>query len=69
MSLPPCLPFRACAAVLSLQDKSKPGEFQKAEGLTIVPSEAEVMENPITAFQKFFSPESLGSMFGGASSS
>lgn len=72
-----CLPVRPVLmtplppppAVCLAQDKSKPGEFQKTEGLTIIPNEAVVSENPITAFQKFFSPESLGAMFGSSSSS
>jgi hypothetical protein len=55
-------------AICPAQDKSKPGEFQKTEGLTIIPNEAVVSENPITAFQKFFSPDSLGAMFGSSSS-
>lgn len=53
--------------VLCAQDKTRAGDFAKAEGLTIIPSEAEISNNPLTQFQKFFSPDSLGSMFGGSS--
>jgi hypothetical protein len=56
-----------CCCPTQPQDKRRPGDFAKAEGLTIIPPEAEVANNPLTAFQKFFSPESLGSMFGGSS--
>jgi len=60
-------PVTAFEFGFKIRDKSKPGEFQKAEGLTIIPPEAEVNEQPLQKFQKFFSPESLGSMFGGSS--
>jgi hypothetical protein len=62
-------PINSFEFAFKIRDKSKPGEFQKTEGLTIIPNEAVVSENPITAFQKFFSPESLGAMFGSSSSS
>jgi hypothetical protein len=63
-----CMPAVVCCPPpLPLQDKTRAGDFAKAEGLTIIPSEAEISSNPLTQFQKFFSPDSLGSMLGGSS--
>jgi hypothetical protein len=50
------------------QDKTRPGDFGKAENLTMIPPEAEILDQPLNKFQRFFSPESLGTLFGGASS-
>ncbi|KAF6251809.1 hypothetical protein COO60DRAFT_1557045 [Scenedesmus sp. NREL 46B-D3] len=52
-----------------IRDQTRPADFQKADGLTIIPKEAEVMQLPLDKFKQFFSPESLGSMLGGGSSS
>jgi hypothetical protein len=52
----------------AVQDKTRPGDYAKAEGLTIIPPEAEINDQPLNKFQKFFSSESLGTLFGGASS-
>jgi hypothetical protein len=50
------------------QDRTKPGDFQKAEGLTILPSEAQLSQLPIQQLQKFFSPDTITSLFQGSSS-
>eukprot|EP00878_Enallax_costatus_P001817 GHUV01001975.1.p1 GENE.GHUV01001975.1~~GHUV01001975.1.p1 ORF type:complete len:229 (+),score=77.60 GHUV01001975.1:95-781(+) len=50
-----------------IRDKSKPGEYQKADGLTLVPKESELVQMPLDKFKAFFSPENLGSLFSGSS--
>jgi hypothetical protein len=45
------------------QDKTRPKDWNKAEGVTILPSEAEVLQQPLDRFKAFFSPDSLASMF------
>eukprot|EP00882_Tetradesmus_deserticola_P006730 GHRQ01007083.1.p1 GENE.GHRQ01007083.1~~GHRQ01007083.1.p1 ORF type:complete len:180 (+),score=72.56 GHRQ01007083.1:357-896(+) len=52
-----------------IRDQSRPADFAKAEGLTLVPKESEVAQLPLDKFKQFFSPESLGSMLGGGTSS
>jgi hypothetical protein len=37
-----------------LQDQSRPADFQKAEGLIVIPKEAEVAQLPIDKFKSFF---------------
>lgn len=49
------------------QDRTKPGDYQKAENLTILPSEAELAVSPIQELQNFLSPDSLANMFKGSS--
>lgn len=48
---------------VKIRDKSDPGSWNKAEGLTPLPTEAEVALQPLDRFKQFFSPESLSSMF------
>lgn len=67
MSLLCCLLF--LLLLLLCQDKSRPGEFQKAENLTIIPKESEVVQLPLDKFKQFFSPENLATIFGGSKSS
>jgi hypothetical protein len=49
------------------QDKTKPGDFSKADNLTIIPSEAEISDMPLAKLQRFFSPENFSKMVGGSS--
>lgn len=57
----------AAALLLCAQDKSKPNEYQKPEGLTQIPRESELGQMPLDKFKAFFSPESLGTLFGASS--
>ncbi|KAF8072816.1 HHL1 [Scenedesmus sp. PABB004] len=50
-----------------IRDKTRPGEFQKAEGLTIIPKESEIVALPLDKLRAFFSPDSLGTLLGGSS--
>ncbi|WIA08887.1 hypothetical protein OEZ85_008307 [Tetradesmus obliquus] len=59
-------PNAAFEFAFKIRDQSRPGDFQKTEGLTIIPKESEVMQLPIDKFKAFFSPDNL---LGGASSS
>eukprot|EP00879_Flechtneria_rotunda_P020886 GHRR01021991.1.p2 GENE.GHRR01021991.1~~GHRR01021991.1.p2 ORF type:complete len:122 (+),score=34.94 GHRR01021991.1:742-1107(+) len=61
-------PVSSFEFAFKVRDKSKPGEFQKAEGLTIIPREAETAQMPLDRLKQFFSPANLSSMFGGSSS-
>jgi hypothetical protein len=54
----PCL-HPSCILSLFLQDKTRPAEFQKAEGLTIVPKESDTSVLPLDKFRQFFNPEHL----------
>jgi hypothetical protein len=45
------------------QDKSNPKDWAKPENLTILPPEADAMQQPLDRFKAFFSPDSLASMF------
>ncbi len=64
-------PLPACRtphAAMLAQDKSRPRDFQKAEGLTVVPREAEIRQLPLDKARAFFSADSLASMLGGGAS-
>lgn len=50
-----------------IRDKSKPNEYIKAEGLTIIPKESELTEMPLDRLKRFLSPDSLGKLFDGSS--
>jgi hypothetical protein len=50
-----------------IRDKSKPNDFQKAEGLTFIPREGDLVQMPLDKLKAFFSPENLGTLFGGSS--
>jgi hypothetical protein len=56
---------RACRC--PSQDRSRPGDYQKAEGLTILPPEATLQVSPISELQSFLSPDNLAAMFKGSS--
>jgi hypothetical protein len=45
------------------QDKANPKDWSKPERLTVLPPEAEAMQQPLDRFKAFFSAESIASMF------
>lgn len=59
-ALPPARPPLFVAAPRrGIQDKSRPGDWNKPEGLTILPPESELELKAVDRFKAFFSADSI----------